>query len=483
MTSEPKAAILRAVDALEEGDRRGAAGLLREEMAANPSSDRLKSVARLATSIGECLMEIDALGRAASMPSATLETVLAYCESLARYSNTREAEGIINQLNDEARQHIAIQHFLGTLATQVGDFGTAEPHFRAVLKLAPLSAQTWYTLSTIKTFSLADVDIETMERLRPEIAAKMPAMLPQFLYALGKAYDDAGLVQMAMTAYDEGARLKRASEPYDRKAVADFADRLVRDFTPQAMAALKPSSCRSTRAIFVNGLPRSGTTLVEQILTSHSAVRDGAEINLMASAMIPVGNLTYPDALSFQAQASDPWGTVAEDYLCLVGQRFGPNGRIVDKTLSHARMMGLLLHSLPEARVVWLRRQPEDCALSCYRTFFATSLPWSWSVDDIASYFRSEDMLHAHWSALFPDRILTVPYESLVADPSTWIPRILDHVGLDFEPQVMTPEKQSRSVMTASVAQVREQISTARVGTSQVHGDFTVAFRRAYRGQ
>ena len=484
MSSATSAPIIRAIEALKAKDRRSAAALLIQEITgAEVSADRLRSVAQLAGTIGEIKTEIEAMRLASQVPPANLEKVLAYCNVLVKYNRTDEAEAVIEGLPPEFLNHPAVQHFLGTLATQLGEFAKAEDLFRRVLAKTPNSAQTWYTLSVIKTFDRNDPDIALMETVRPAIAHAMPDSLPQFLYALGKAYDDAGEPDKAATVYGEGAKQKRAREVFDRLETADFADRVVADYTPGVLAALKPSGCDSERVIFVNGLPRSGTTLVEQILTSHSAIHDGAEINLMREALIPAGSLSALDALNYQiddTKHSDPWGEIGRDYLDMVTQRFGPLGRIVDKTLNHSRFMGLLLHCLPKAKVIWVRRNADDCALSCYRTFFATGLPWTWSLTDIAGYFRSEDALYEHWVRLFPDRILTVPYEALVSAPDIWTKEIFEHLGLALEPQVFVPQQQRRSVMTASVAQVREAISTSRIGTADAYGHMMAEFRTAY---
>ncbi len=160
--------------------------------------------------------------------------------------------------------------------------------------------------------------------------------------------------------------------------------------------------------------------------------------------------------------------------------QFDTEGKVVDKTLNRSLTMGLQLHMLPYAKVVWLRRDPADNALSIFRTHFRDSMSWSWSLSDIADYMRGEDALHAHWAALFPDRILTVPYEGLVSEPETWIRKILAHTGLAEEPQVFAPHEQARSVMTASVAQVREPISTERIGSANAYGAFRDEFKAAY---
>jgi hypothetical protein len=131
--------------------------------------------------------------------------------------------------------------------------------------------------------------------------------------------------------------------------------------------------------------------------------------------------------------------------------------------------------------VIWLRRNPEDAALSCFRSYFTSQLAWTWSLADIGHFFRIEDGLHAHWVENFPERILTVPYEELVGDPVEWIPRILAYAGLAMEPQVLEFHRTRRSVRTASVQQVRNPISTARIGAAEAYGRHMGPFREAYR--
>jgi hypothetical protein len=174
-------------------------------------------------------------------------------------------------------------------------------------------------------------------------------------------------------------------------------------------------------------------------------------------------------------------GDIGRDYLAMLEQRFGSNGRIVDKTLNHSRFLGFILHALPKAKVIWLRRDPQDTAISCFRSFFGTgTIPWSCSLADIGWHFRLKDDLYAHRTRVFPDRILTVPYEELVTDPAAWITRILGHVGLDLEPAALTPHLQKRAVRTVSVAQVREPISAASVGAARKYRAHLRDFVAAY---
>ncbi len=475
-----------AVDQLRIFERREAAARLRRYLAETyGSGEQWKSIARLADRMGEIDLSIEAMRRYAATSPVTLERFLAYCSELATRGRVEECLAQIESLAPQGRNHeTAILHLQGAIATQLGEFEAAERYIRQTLKQAPMVGQHWLALAMIKRFSPSDADYESLKTLAPKFNGQPASSYAPFLYAIGKAHHDCENYDVAFQAFSEGAALKRIEYPYDAHQRFDFTNALIRDFTRENLTQLTPSHCMSDRPIFVTGLPRSGTTLVEQILTSHSKVSGGAELNLFRAALIPTQDYSFDGAIKYQLRAKntpDPWGALASDYLELLTQRFGPNGRIVDKTLNHSRFMGLILHSMPNAKVVWLRRDPEDTALSCFRNYFASTIKWAWSLEDIGHYFKCDDRLHAHWSGLFPDRILTVSYEDLVTDPTPWIERILDFVDLPRETDVFRPHQQKkRPVLTASVAQVRNPISTRQVGASAAYKSHLAPFRDAY---
>jgi len=481
--SPSNAFVVQAVEALKALDRTRAVDLLKKDLAtAPPGGERWLSFAKLTATIGERGMELEAMRRFSETLPQTLDHVLAYGQALARFNRSDEAIRLLNGLPVDAQSHPAVLHFRGSVFTEVGDFAEAESCFRRALVKTPNVAQIWYGLSVIKTFKPGDPDIFLMEKIRSDFDRQPVMARSLFLYALAKAWHDIGDFQKAAAIYDEGAALMAADRPYNTAGWRDYTTKTINDYTLSSISKLMPSGCSEDRVVFVTGLPRSGTTLVEQILTSHSRVLGGNELNLMDGMMLPAGDLSLSGALSYQARAGipDPWGEIGRDYMSAVTAQLGPEGLVVDKTLSQSRLMGLLLHALPSAKVVWLRRNPEDCALSIFRTHFRNTLPWSWSLQNIASHMKSEDRLYAHWSSQFPDRILTVPYESLVSEPEDWIRHILRHAGLSEEPQVFAPHEQKRSVATASVAQVRAPISTTRVGSARAYGAYMDAFRQSY---
>jgi len=484
MTSSPKPLVVQALDALRALDRRKAVVLLRQDMAtAAPAGQRWRSVSQLAGTIGETELELEAMRRFAQTQPQTLDNVLAYATLLARRARSDAALVLLDSLPAQIQDLPSVLHFRAMAASEQGDFEAAEALFRRALARAPLTVQTWFGLALIRKFAPGDPDLARMEALTPQLPPDLPPDLrTQWFYTLAKAYDDGGDKAKAEALYRQGAHIMHTAAPFDMAGYARFVDGVIAGFTPETMRQLTPSGCGSSRAIFVNGLPRSGTTLVEQIVSSHSTVIGGGELNLVRPALIPVGEGTWPEALAYQRRGAltDPWGDLGRDYLNMLAQRLGLGQRVADKSLDQSSLVGLILHMLPQARMVWIRRNPEDCALSNFRTHFKDSLNWTWSLGDIAAYFRLEDRLHAHWTQAFPGRILSLAYEDLVRAPEDWTRRILAHAGLSEEPQVFAPHLQKRSVMTASVAQVRAPIHTARVGAAGAYGGLMAEFRRAY---
>lgn len=477
--------ILQAIEALKQGDRLEAFRLLTAELRDGPpTGERWRSISQLASKVGEIDIAVEAARRFALTPPIQLDRLLFYWGELTSVGRSAVALGQVRQLSARDRNRNGVLHFLGTVAVQEGDFDRGIRLFRQALAQPPQAAHTWFALSMAKTFkSGADPDIAAMEKLATQLPDADPLTKSRFLYGLAKAWHDCGEPGRAMAHYQRGAALRRRATPFDLESMGRLAESLIRDFSSTGLARLAPPRQSENRAIFVNGLPRSGTTLVEQILASHSAVSDGAEINLLKNALLPTLDHSLAGALAYQDRlgaGADPWGAVNQDYHRMLAMRFGSEGRVVDKTLLQSHFMGLLLHALPDARIIWMRRGAEDSALSCFRTYFTAPVDWSWDLADIGRMFAIEDRLFEHWQGVFGERILAVPYEELAAKPTEWIPRLLAHAGLEEEPQVYEPHKQQRSVRTASVTQVRAPITSKSVGYSGAYAEYLEPFRAAY---
>ncbi|MFN4019508.1 MAG: tetratricopeptide repeat-containing sulfotransferase family protein [Erythrobacter sp.] len=479
--------ILKAIDSLNAHDRASAVRHIMAELRkAPPDSKRYNAIARLAQEVGELDLAIEATRRQARHNPIDGASQLAYLGQLAQAGRTQAALEALAKLPASMKADPALRHFHATLHSEMGDFDAAVRAYRDVLDDDPRVLQSWFALTMLKTFSPGDPDLAQMEAALPVAMAAEPVLRARFLYGLGKAWADIGDLDRSFGYYHQGAALMRAALPYQAEALAQRVDAIIAGFTLQAMQTLRPSHEPSSRPIFVTGLPRSGTTLVEQILATHSQVSDGAETNLFKAAAIPANFDGIAGARAFErrfAAHPDPWGDMARDYLRMLDMRFGGQGRVVDKTLVQSQLLGLILHALPNARVIWLRRRPEDCALSAFRSFFTAPIAWSWSFADIGHFFRLEDRLFAHWTKVHPDKILVVHYEELVSRPEEWIARILDHVGLPHEAGLEQFHLTRRSVRTASVRQVREPISTGRIGAADRYAPYMTDFHSAYYGR
>jgi tetratricopeptide (TPR) repeat protein len=483
MTTGQVPLVLQAIEALKRGDRRGGAALLKRDLDQGaPSPDRCRTISRLAAEIGEIDMAIEASRR--SLSPATLDKLLGHWALLATYGRADEAMAEIERIDPGVRDHPAVLHFCGTIASEQGRFEEAESYFRRAIVESPGPIASRFALAMIKTFTPNDPDLAAMQRLLEQSRTSPPDVRARLLYALGKAWDDCNEPERAFGYYERGAALRKPAHPYDARAEAAAVERTIRDFTEESLLRLVPSGEQVSRSLFVTGLPRSGTTLVQQILGAHSRVGGGEETNLFRPALIPTIDYSFEGGIAYQQRVSstnpDPWGDIARDYAQFIDMRFRAPGLVADKTLGHTLLTGFLLHAIPDAKIVWLRRNPEDNALSCFRTYFTSPIEWSWSLADIASHFRAEDRLFEHWHALFADRILVVRYEELTSDPGRGIAALLAHFELAEEPGILDFHRNAGNVRTASVQQVRSPISTSRIGQARAYDKHLDEFRSIY---
>lgn len=486
--SAPSAArIQQALAAFKARDRDAAAAILAELVVENPPlGPTWGSISRLAMTLGEIALALTAAERHAALDRRDLPARLNHGQMLAQNGRAEEALKLAKRIATDHPSPAAF-HFLASCKAAFGYELGAATDFRRAIKTSPdpfAVTHSWLSIAEAKRFtSDTDPDLAAMEALlaRWPSGQGQPEARAALLYALGKANDDLKRHDAAFALYAEGARLVAAVRPNPEEG--GFVETLIAGFTPEAFARLPASGLDSHRPIFVLGLPRSGTTLVEQILVSHSQVADGAEINLFQAATMPIGGVG-PDAVAaFAAARPGGFDAIGRAYLHMLDDRFGPTGRIVDKTLNHSRFLGLIHKVLPEARFIWLRREPGAVAWSGFKTWFAQGMSWTWSLEQIGRHMRAEDRLHDHWTRVMGDAILTVPYEGLVGDPSIWIGRILDHVGLPFEPGAEAFHKTDRAVTTASFAQVRRPIYTSSMEAWRPYETAMQPFFDAYRGE
>lgn len=404
-------------------------------------------------------------------PTATFE----HAAVLANGGRAAEAIQVLQSVPEDFPSRAANLFTKGTVSLNLGRLAEARDALREAARAEPRSGQCWLALAM--SGPVSDEDAVLLLAAGPAMRSSSPSEQGAWQYAVSKLHSDRRQHSAAFTALDEGAALMRSQRRYDRVSDESAAQAAKAGWSKATIAAASVPTDGLAPPIFVTGLPRSGTTLVEQILTSHSAVSDGAELGLYRLLEQDIGGKSY------QAFEHYPGGgeKLRALYRHLLAQRFPDCARIVDKTLNASRYIGLLAALFPDSPILWVRRDPLDCAWSAYRTWFLRGVDWSWSLSDIAHHFRIEDDLFHFWTAMLGERILAVDYDRLVCDPVAQIELMTRHCGLEPEEGQLAPHLTERSVITASVEQVRSPIHRASLGAAEPYRQWLGPFLDAYR--
>lgn len=398
---------------------------------------------------------------------------------LAQIGAWEEILTLLRSLPENQPKPASYAYTRGTAALYLGENDEARRYLEEAVRLHPHVGAPWLSLELLVDFARETDLAERVIASEPSMASAAPIERGNYYYTLGKVHADCGEHARAFAAYVQGAGAMKSQLAYSREQDRAGATDAVSEYDAERIAALARQQSEPTdRAIFVMGLPRSGTTLVEQILTSHSAVGDGAEIYRLGLLVKDVGGRSWPALRKHVDEGGAP--AAARLWHHWLDERFPAPGRVVDKTLDTSRLLGLAAALLPQAPLIWLTRDPLDCAWSCFRTRFAGEAPWSYDLADIAFHFRLEEELLARWREILGERLLVVPLEQLVTESEQWIGRILAHCGLPDEPRAYTPHENPRTVTTSSVMQVRQPINRAGIGSAEPYRQFLAPFIEAY---
>jgi tetratricopeptide (TPR) repeat protein len=421
---------------------------------------------------------------------------LSLASALALDGELEEAERELRRVIAVAPKHAGAQFLLGRLLLWRGSFEEAELHLIQVVDVVPPAFQF---ISDARRMTEADRPLVERMLAHTERTDLAPIHKGTIHFGLGKAFDDLGDYEAAMRHYEAGSRLKAASARIDRAAMAGYYDIILSDFSADGLGrekglVTKPAGPDDELPVFIVGMPRSGSTLVEQILSSHPAVAAGGELSFwidrinawLAPSAKAVGvvdplasvGAEPPSGLPFAetakpilggGQASDwlpfrfdrveagPLTRAAEDYLALL-REIGPKAlRVTDKALSNFERLGPIRLALPGARIIHCRRHPVDTCLSIFFTAFNSRT--AWDRDDIVFQYRQYERLMEHWRRVLPaDRFTEVEYEALVVDREAETRRLIAFCGLEWDDACLAPERNLRAVKTASVWQARQPV-------------------------
>lgn len=377
--------------------------------------------------------------------------------------DNERAAALYRQLATELPHAADLRLWLGHALKTVAALPEAIEAYRAAAELRPDFGDAYWSLANLKTYRFTDQEIALMRQAEtsPGTAAEDRAHL---LFALGKALEDRGDIAGSWDHYVRGNAVKRAASGYRPERMEANTSAQIATCTPAFFAARSGWGAQGRDPIFVVGLPRAGSTLIEQILASHPLVEGTQELAEVQRIVLDLqgrdadpSRPRYPDMLT---------GLTHEDAMRL-GQRYLAETRVyrtdraffIDKMPNNFRHIGLIHLMLPNARIIDARREPMACCFSNLKQLFANGQEFTYSIEDIARYYRTYLELMRHWDHVLPGRVLRVQHEDVVDDLEGSVRRLLDHCGLPFDQACVEFHRSRRSVRTPSAEQVRQPIN------------------------
>ncbi|MGH8161871.1 MAG: sulfotransferase [Gammaproteobacteria bacterium] len=373
---------------------------------------------------------------------------------------------------------------LGLIAKIRGDLDGAMSQFRAVLDEVP-EYPGYAQFAFLNHFSAGDGDLRLLERCYARLRADAPAAArSDLLFALAKAYDDTGETDKASERLREANRLEATRVDHDPAPWEAFAQRLETLFTRKFITRFPGAGLAELSPIFIVSMPRSGSTLMEQMLAAHSQIRGGGEIGRFYPIALELGRKwgARPEFPELDAAVAEPdLRTAGREYAKQTAALRLLKPRFTDKTLNNYFYIGLIHMMLPDARIVHMRRHPLATALGIYRQRFTAAVNYSFDLDHIVRHYRAYARLMEHWRKAIPEAFIELFYEQLVAEPEQELHRALDYLGLDFEPACLEFDKLDRPVHTASVIQVREPLNTRGLARHERYRELLAPVAEALR--
>jgi tetratricopeptide (TPR) repeat protein len=384
------------------------------------------------------------------------------CTRLMRQPDALVAFEEAARLNPgEVRLRLSIGHLHKTL----GQRRECEQAYKACLDLDPSFGEAYWSLADLKNYVFSDTEIAAMQALLKDDGDDVDQA--QLHFALGRAFEHKGNYALAFGHYSSGNARRRKTVPFDIEAF-ESKTRRVRECLDAAFFFERPGVGQPDRSpIFVVGLPRSGSTLVEQILASHSSVEGTFELPNVLTIVREFDHANpehdaYPE--SVRAAPRELFAGLGRRYLDETAPIRSGRPHFIDKMPNNFSHVGLIHAMLPNAIVVDVRRHPMDACFSTFKQHFAEGQSFSYDLADLGRYYRCYLSLMDHWDSVLPGKVLHLEYEELVRDPEANIHRLLAHCGLDFEPACLAFHETKRPVRTASSEQVRQPLYASGVG-------------------
>jgi tetratricopeptide (TPR) repeat protein len=386
-----------------------------------------------------------------------------YANQNLAVGNFDEALRIYRQRAEEMPNNPGVHLTLGHALKTTGLQKDAIEAYTQAYRIKPDFGDAYWSLANLKTYRF---DPDQIASMREREAAPQTQLADRYhlCFALGKALEDSGQYEDAFTYYERGNRLKREEVGYDWRRITAEIDRQIAHCSPALFADKAGAGHRAADPIFILGLPRAGSTLLEQILASHSQVEGTMELpNVLALAHKLGGRRRIDEEPEYPANLAE----LSHEELTEFGEAYIRDTMIhrklgtpyfIDKMPNNFRHIGLIHMILPNAKIIDARRSAMGCCFSGFKQLFAEGQEFTYGLEEVGHYYRDYVALMDHWDRVLPGKILRVQYEDVVNDLETQVRRLLDFCGLDFEEGCINFHQTERAVRTASSEQVRQPI-------------------------
>lgn len=457
---------------LEQERRDEAEEFLREAVRQDPTS------AEAYNSLGVVLQMGGRIDEAAPCFEAALSLKPVYPNALANLGNCNfalnrlaEAEACFAKVISLQPDLAAAHYDFGRTQQALGRVEKARRAFETAVVLDPRRAPYWRSLAEVKRFAPDDPGLRAMAELTREEEALTEDDRIHLHFALGKALDDARQYAPAFQHMTKGNALMRRRISYDEVGtLAEFAN-IKAAFSPTLMREKADIGDQSTVPVFIIGMPRSGTTLVEQILASHPQIFGAGELShfqVAAAQLLQLSGSVQSFSGLMQRISDQQLGALGASYAKALHSAAPDAARITNKMPANFLLAGLIALALPNARIIHVRRDPLDTCFSCFATVFLGYQPFSYQLDELGRYYAAYEDLMEHWRSVLPASImLEVDYEEVVNDLPVWAPRLVAHCGLEWNDACLSFHETNRPIRTASWAQVRRPINRDSIGRSR----------------
>lgn len=472
------------MDAIKAGHRTEAEAVLSHliETAQSREQDWLL-VGATALKIGEIGSCLAALKLFRQRKEMGLNQLIQCAGLYAEAGQFEAAIALVQPQADKKLPYPAIYHLLGTVKAQLGRLAEAKQDLGTALSLSPHLGITWFTLASLVDFAKNPTLTTQLKQQYQQYSETQTEDSHHLHYSMAKAYDDCGQWDLAWQSYQKGAAALAAKSRYSAEEHSEFCQNLIRQYSAEVQQQLPKNNAAGFSPIAILGLPRSGTTLLAQMLSCHSAVDGAAELNALPIACMHLKREQLSKFPEFIRQHGDPQaGTehIASVYQRLARQRIPGQGRLVDKALNLTQYFGIWAQVFPDAKAVFVHRNDEDVAWSCFKTNFRNQAPWSWAPETIAQYMKNERTLMLHWKQLYPEQILQVEYAELVREPEVVLKQICQHLGLSYQSAMLQFYQSKAPVLTSSLGQVHQPLFQRDFDIAQRYPEFIQRWQAQY---